>query len=193
MYLFFDTETTGLPNSWSAPASQTTNWPRMVQLACLLYETNGTLVESRNFIIKPEGYTIPKDATDIHRITTERAMQEGVDLKTSLIDFQNLVSQATFLVAHNIDFDEKIIGAEFHRKLGNDPLPKKKRFCTMKNPMIIHFCAIPPKRNGSYKWPKLSELHYKLFKKQFEEAHDASVDIAATAKCFFALKEKGVI
>ena len=44
-----------------------------------------------------------------------------------------------------------------------------------------------------YKWPKLSELHYKLFKKGFDEAHNAAVDINATAKCFWELKRIGKI
>ena len=193
MYLFFDTETTGLPQNWNAPASQTSNWPRMVQLACLLYETNGSLVESRNFIIKPENYTIPYDAAEIHGITTERALKEGVDLKSSLTDFQDLVSQATYLVAHNMEFDEKIVGAEYHRKIGSDPLTGKRKFCTMKSPAVISYCAIPPLRYGSYKWPKLSELHYKLFGAYFDEAHDASVDIQATARCFFALRKNNII
>ena len=32
-YLFFDTETTGVPQDYKAPSSDTDNWPRMVQLA----------------------------------------------------------------------------------------------------------------------------------------------------------------
>lgn len=54
-----------------------------------------------------------------------------------------------------------------------------------------NFCAI----NGAYgyKWPKLSELHYKLFRTNFDEAHNAAVDITATAKCFWELKKRGVL
>lgn len=193
MYLFFDTETTGLPADWNAPASQIHNWPRMVQLACLLYEPTGTLVDSRNLIIKPENYTIPAAATAIHGITTERALSEGVDLKESLLDFQDLISKATLLVAHNMEFDEKIMGAEYYRKMGKDPLIGKKKICTMKHPAVIKYCAIPPIRFGNYKWPSLAELHYKVFGSSFNDAHDASVDILATAKCFFALKQNRII
>ena len=39
------------------------------------------------------------------------------------------------------------------------------------------FCAI--QGPYGYKWPKLSELHFKLFRTHFEEAHNAAVDIAA--------------
>ena len=28
MYLFFDTETTGLPKRWNAPVTDLENWPR---------------------------------------------------------------------------------------------------------------------------------------------------------------------
>lgn len=48
------------------------------------------------------------------------------------------------------------------------------------------FCAI--KNYCGNKWPKLSELHTKLFGTDFEEAPDASVDIKATARCFSELK-----
>ena len=44
-----------------------------------------------------------------------------------------------------------------------------------------------------YKWPKLSELHIKLFGEDFKEAHNASVDINATAKCFWKMRKIGLI
>ena len=193
MYLFLDTETTGLPDNWNAPASNFNNWPRMVQLAYLLYDTNGQLVESENFIIKPNGYTIPSDSSRIHGITTQKAISEGIEIEIALSEFQTMLSKATYLVAHNMEFDEKIIGAEFYRLKNSDPLVSKAKFCTMKNSSIISFCSIASNKYGSYKWPKLSELHYKLFGTNFEDAHNASIDIQVTAKCFFALRKKGII
>jgi hypothetical protein len=53
------------------------------------------------------------------------------------------------------------------------------------------YCQIPG--NYGYKWPKLSELHYALFGKGFVEAHNAAADINATVKCFWRLKELGVL
>ena len=193
MYLFFDTETTGLPNNWNAPVSDTGNWPRMVQLAILLYEPNGSLAESKNYIIKPEGYTIPSDVSQIHGITTERALREGIELSNVLSTFEALAAKATSLVAHNMEFDEKILGCEFLRITGREPLSSKQKFCTMKSPNILRYCALPPLRYGSYKWPKLSELHYKLFGSYFDNAHNASVDIQVTAKCFFELRKRKII
>ena len=53
------------------------------------------------------------------------------------------------------------------------------------------FCAI----QGPYgnKWPKLKELHEKLFGTGFDEVHNAALDIQATAKCFWELKRRGII
>lgn len=193
MYLFFDTETTGLPANWNAPVSNSRNWPRMVQLACLLCDEEGTILEERNYIIKPEGYTIPSQVVRIHGISTERANREGVDLAMVLTDFQSLCEKATYLVAHNMEFDEKILGAEYHRKIGKNPLISKPKLCTMKQPSIIQYCAISPIRYGSYKWPSLSELHYKVFGTSFSDQHNAAADIKATAACFFELKQRQII
>jgi DNA polymerase III epsilon subunit-like protein len=106
-----------------------------------------------------------------------------------LQDFQSLINQAEYLVAHNMSFDEKIVGAEFLRNRMPDGTSTKKKICTMQS--TTNFCAI--EGPYGYKWPKLSELHYKLFGTGFEEAHNAAVDINATAKCFWELKRLGKI
>ena len=189
MYLFFDTETTGLPRNWKAPVTDLKNWPRLVQLAFLFYDSDGNRISGGDFIIKPEGFTIPYDVSKIHGITTERASREGHSLLYVLETFDNLISQATYLVAHNMAFDEKIVGAEFLRNGMQNSISVKRKICTMEK--STNFCAISGPYG--YKWPKLSELHYKLFRSGFEEAHNASVDINATAKCFWELKRLGKI
>ena len=187
MYLFFDTETTGLPQNWKAPVSNLNNWPRLVQLAYLHYDAQGNMINNGDYIIKPEGFTIPSNVSKIHGITTERAIKEGHELKTVLQDVKSLIDEAEVLVAHNMSFDEKILGAEFLRMGMKNPIPAKQKICTMER--TTAFCAI----NGQYgyKWPKLSELHRKLFRCDFDEAHNAAVDITATAKCFWELRRIG--
>jgi DNA polymerase III subunit epsilon len=189
MYLFFDTETTGLPRNWKAPVTDLNNWPRLVQLAYLLYDSDGNQISGGDFIIKPDGFIIPADVSRIHGITHERALIEGQPLNSVLQHFNLLIEQANWLVAHNMSFDEKIVGSEFLRNGMKNSIPAKNRICTMER--TTNFCAIP----GPYgnKWPKLSELHYKLFKTNFEEAHNAAVDISATAKCFWELRRLGKI
>ena len=188
-YLFFDTETTGLPKNWEAPISDFNNWPRLVQLAYILFDEEGNVIEEDSFIINPEGFIIPIEASRVHGITTDRAISEGVSLEYVLDAFQKLIKKSEYLIAHNIAFDEKIIDAEFLRNEYHNLISSKKKICTMEK--TTNFCAI----NGpyGYKWPKLSELHYKLFKYNFEEAHDASVDIKVTAKCFWELRNRNII
>ena len=189
MYLFFDTETTGLPRNWKAPVSDLTNWPRLVQLAWLTYDDTGNKLDGKSHIIRPEGFNIPTEASRIHGISNERALDEGIALQTVLDEFQNLVFQSGVLVAHNMSFDEKIVGAEFLRNNMVNIVASKPKICTMEK--TTNFCKI----NGpyGYKWPKLSELHSILFGIDFEEAHNAAVDIEATAKCFWELKRRNIL
>jgi DNA polymerase III subunit epsilon len=189
MYLFFDTETTGLPRNWKASVTDLDNWPRMVQLAFLLYDKNGNKISGGDFVIKPEGFTIPTDSSRVHGISTERALREGKLLMSVLQDFQSLIYQSEYLVAHNMSFDEKIVGAEFLRNRMPDSTSKKRKICTMQS--TTTFCAIDGPYG--YKWPKLSELYFKLFGTGFEESHNAAVDINATAKCFWELRRIGKI
>ncbi len=189
MYLFFDTETTGLPKNYNAPASNLKNWPRMIQIAWVLCDKNGNRIETSTNIIKPENFIIPKEASNIHGITTEKAIEEGRNLKTVLSEFNDLVEQSDFIVAHNISFDEKIIGAEFIRNSITNNFDTKNKICTMKS--ATDFCKI--KGYYGYKWPTLSELHIKLFGEDFEGAHDALADILATEKCFWKLRSKKIV
>ena len=189
MYLFFDTETTGLPRNWRAPVTDLNNWPRMVQLAYLYCDREGNQLSSGDYIIKPEGFVIAPDVAQIHGISTERATLEGVPIGPVLQSFYELAADAEVLVAHNINFDEKIVGSELIRAAMPNILPSKRKICTMES--STDFCAI----KGPYgnKWPKLSELYFQLFGMVFDEAHNAAVDIQATAKCFWELKRRGVI
>jgi DNA polymerase III subunit epsilon len=188
-YLFFDTETTGLPENYKAPSSDLDNWPRIVQIAWILKDENATLNE-RTCIIFPNGFEIPKSATAIHGITTKMACEMGHPLKNVMACFSRDLMAADIIVAHNLSFDIKIVGAEFLRTEVKNDLTKKSICCTMQS--STEYCELPGKHYG-YKWPKLSELYYKLFDETLKDGHDAMIDTEACAKCFFELKRLGVI
>jgi DNA polymerase III epsilon subunit-like protein len=191
MYLFFDTETTGLPINWKAPVSDVDNWPRVTQLAWQVYDEDGKLIRERCNLIKPDGWEIPKEAFFIdNNMSTERCEREGVRMLDILEDFVEQVGNADYLIAHNMAFDDKVIGAEMIRAnlaFGSEP----KKVCTMQE--SIDFCKIPPFKWGNYKWPKLIELHEKLFNEGFDGAHDALADVKACARSFFELKKRSII
>jgi DNA polymerase III subunit epsilon len=191
VYLFFDTETTGLPKRFDADISDVDNWPRMVQLGFVACDDSGKTLESGDLIIKPEGFTIPEEAARIHGITTERALAEGIPLSDALDKFVDSLDQASVLVAHNMSFDESVIGAELYRLgLSSDieTLKEIEKICTMRSTTDI--CRIPKAGYGrGYKWPTLSQLHWKLFAREFDGAHSAYKDAEACARCFFKLRE----
>jgi DNA polymerase-3 subunit epsilon len=188
-YLFFDVETTGIPKNWKASYKDIENWPRLVQIAWLLYDEHENILESKSEIIKPEKFLIPKSASDIHGITTEYAIQVGKELNEVLTNFNIVLEKSNFVIAHNINFDKNTVGAEFYRLYNFNPLSNMKSICTMERSTNI--CKI--EGSFGYKFPKLEELYYHLFHQNIENAHDAMVDTKATAKCFFELKRKNLI
>ena len=191
MFLIYDTETTGLPKDYKAPLTDSENWPRMVQISWQLHDELGELIEVKNYIIKPEGYEIPYAVVKVHGITTERAQKQGVELSMVLDEFNQTLKKAKFVVGHNIEFDNNIIGAEFHRKKIGTPLFERKVIDTKTE--STEYCAIPGGKGGKFKWPKLEELHKILFGEKFDMAHNAAADVEATARCFLELVRLNVI
>ena len=192
MFLIFDTETTGLPKIENAPLTDFDNWPRMVQLAWQIHDQKGRFVEAHNYLVKPEGFEIPISAKMVHGISTEHAAKYGKPLAEVLDLFLQSAAKATHLVGHNIDFDLNVLGCEFLRLKGENPLPNwpKVDTCTEKTAL---FCQIPGGKGGKFKLPRLGEIHHLLFGEGFESAHNASADVEATARVFLELVRRGVL
>ncbi len=186
--LFLDTETTGLPSRWNAPYNE---WPRMVSLAYMLCEDNGKVIDQMELIIKPEGYTIPKEASDIHGITQIIAEQQGNDLQMVLIKLLTLVEIADLIVFHNQSFDVGIItGEQMRMGFGKSEYissQKPKIFCTKES--SINILKIPGSRGG-YKWPSLAEL-CAFCGVENKGAHNALNDVEATKECYFYMVNQG--
>ena len=191
MYLVFDTETTGLPLNYRAPLTDFNNWPRMVQIAWQIHDIKGDLIEVKNYIIKPEGFTIPYNSEKIHGISTELAHKKGLPLKEVLSFFTEALNSVEFIIGHNISFDNNIVGCEFLRSEMVNVLESKTSIDTKEE--STDFCQLPGGRGGKYKWPNLSELYNKLFGENFAEAHNASADVEATTRCFLELIRLSVI
>jgi len=184
-FLIFDTETTGLPKNYNAPIEDLDNWPRLVQLAWEIHNKEGKLIAAKNHIVKPEGFTIPYGSEKVHGITTQKALEDGKDLKEVMQEFSEDVKNSFLVIGHNIEFDLNILAAEYLRLGLENPLKNTPQLCTKLE--STDFCQLPGGRGGSYKWPTLFELHKRLFDEEFDEAHNASADVAATARCFLEL------
>jgi len=183
MYLFFDTETNGLPKTWAAPINDTDNWPRIIQFAMVLFDEHGTLIDSYLTLVKPDGWKVPEEPFWLEKgYTTSKLEESGLPMIHGLEKFCELMYQSKYLVAHNIAFDRPIVICEMERYKVKYHGRKPGLICTMKGTQ--HMFG---------KWPKLIDLHKHLFGVEFDGAHDALEDVFATARCFFELKRRGFI
>lgn len=185
LLLFFDVETTGLPTSRDASYLETEEWPRIVSISWAMYTIDSDLVFQRNHIIKPEGFTIPYESTRIHRISDEYARKHGEDMLDILVSFETDIAarKPSKIIAHNMAFDKNVVMSEYVRAGMETTLEEIEAYCTMTE--TTHYCQILRPYKDEYKWPKLEELHKKLFGISFENAHDAATDVRACARCYF--------
>jgi DNA polymerase III subunit alpha len=186
MYIVFDTETTGLPKNFDLPYTDTDNWPRCVQIAWQLHDDMGRLIEAKDYIVSPNGFDIPYDAERIHGISTALAEKLGTPLEFVMDKFNEALSKAEFIVGQNVGFDVNVLGCEFVRLDKSTPLHSMPVLDTCTE-FTADLLKLPGGRHGRYKLPNLTELHQYLFNIPFSEAHNATADVEATARCFFEL------
>ena len=190
-YLLFDVETTGLPKKRYASLNDYSNWPNIVQLAWGVYNIDGECLKIRNYIIKPDNFVIPIESTRIHNISQEIAEQKGVDLINVLKEFIEDTESVEYLIAHNLEFDYKVLLCELNRNNMKSNISCLRKICTMQ--CSTDYCKLGELKHNKYKWPKLSELYYVLFNKHAEGLHDALVDIEICNLCFQELRTKNII
>jgi len=191
---FYDTETTGLP-LFSEP-SEDPRQPHIVQLAAILVDLDSKkTVQSIDLVIKPHGWVITPEITEIHGITQEYAMDVGVsedDAASILIDMVG----NRLRIGHNEQFDARIIRIAAKRYFGEvvaDTWKSGEAECTAR--LSTKLCNLPPtekmiaaKKNFN-KTPNLTEAYTHFFGKGFDDAHTAMADVLACRDVYFAVKE----
>jgi DNA polymerase III epsilon subunit-like protein len=157
--LIFDTETTGLPKSRNPASDGPNNWPHIVSISWVMFDTEtNTIVKQENHLIKPNGWVIPAESTGIHGITHEHALENGVELSRVMQKFLNEICDG--IVAHNINFDMNVLINAIRWDLGLEIPVFPTTFCTMN--MSRNICKLPGKY-GKFKSPKLKELYFHTF------------------------------
>lgn len=198
MILFYDTETTGLPD-FKSP-SDAPHQPHIVQIAALLVDPE-TRVERAaiDLIIAPDGWAIPAEVAAIHGITTEIAKRAGVSERVAIDLFTDLRGAATIEVAHNIAFDRRIVRIAMLRHLGMTREEIEgdeggvERYCTMKASTGLVNC--PPTARmlaagfTKPKPPKLAECVKHFFGEDLTGAHNALADVRACTRVYFYLQD----
>jgi DNA polymerase III epsilon subunit-like protein len=203
--LFLDTETTGLI-LYKEP-SEDPRQPHIVEIAALLHDDAGQLVETFHAIVRPDGWTIPDDVAEIHGITTERAMDEGIPEAEALSLFLELHTRADIRVAHNESFDARILRIAIKRYGAGetqedrdalaDAFKAAPKYCTCNSAKPIMRLPATEKMVASgkghwFKPPTMQEAHTHFLGKPFDGAHGASADAKACAAVYFAMNPAAV-
>lgn len=186
--LFYDTETTGKADMKGSPTD--TGQPYLVQLGAVMLDYNGNIHAQVDLTVKPDGWIIPPEATDIHGISHELAEKTGVPLRTVMSVFSNLCKQSTIISAHNLDFDELIALIQYHKLGVSHSMDHLQKVCTMK--YATDQIKIPsPYRKGQFKWPSLEEASKFYLGKSVSGAHKAMNDCIALVNIFAEMKKRG--
>lgn len=175
---------------YSKPAEDVDNFPRISQLSYNLYDEKQTLIKSVNNYVYPDGWAFPDEPFFKENADINKNVKLGLPIKNVLQEYIDDRLASKYCIAHNIGFDTKVIRSEMIRAGLNIEFTAKK-VCTMAS--STKYCNIPKQSGKGLKWPKLDELHSKLFGVGFEGAHDSQGDVFATAKCFFELLRIKVI
>jgi DNA polymerase III epsilon subunit-like protein len=191
--LVIDTETTGLPTFtpsrgfYNPRRFDKYDSSRMASVSWnLLDEKTYETVSKSDYYIKPDGFDIPPESTQIHGITTEFAEQNGVPIRVvfdALMDLFNKYNVTT-LVAHNLPFDLNVSVSECFRYGYDDVaniIQNLARFCTMIQGRNILKLS---------KRPKLAELYRELYNEDIVNAHTAEYDTLYCSKCYVALMQR---
>ena len=184
--LVIDTETTGLPdfNKRASDPSQ----PHIVQFAALVLDNDNKETHAFCSIVRPDGWSIPAEASAVHGITDEVAREKGIAESTVAMMFLSMMEKASVLVAHNLQFDKFIMRVACRRHgFMTDEMDQWWKafptFCTMR--ASTNICKIPQANGYGYKWPKLKEAASLLLKEKVQEGHhDALEDVRACARLY---------
>jgi DNA polymerase-3 subunit epsilon len=231
--LVFDTETSGLPqkthNSFNKQKEhekkmlsisefkkkdniwlkEIEKYPSIIQLAYILYDTdnpNDTKIYNK-YINLPETVEISEDSQKIHGISREKINSldpfSKAYIQDSLKEFMVDFKEADIVVGHNVDFDRRMIIAEFIRLSKDLNMPhireimKDENFeCTQE--ITTPICNLKtkfeyidpetgiPKYVYRIKTTKLIEAyeHYFGYKPDSQYMHDAIIDVAVCLRVY---------
>lgn len=104
----FDLETTG-KNPLEA---------RIVTASILYIEPNGTISDTREWLVDP-GVEIPEGAAKIHGITTEHAQEHGRPAEVGISEIMTVLTDYSKagvpIIGHNLSYDLTVLAAEVYR------------------------------------------------------------------------------
>lgn len=184
--LCYDTETTGVVDPI-----------HLVELGAVLIDEAGTERASVSLIVRPDGWTIPEAAARVHGITNDVALRLGVPLVVAIAALTNLWAVATVRVAHNLEYDDRVVDAALTRLGRPSQVRRPPGVCTKE--LAAPVLNLPPTERmiaagygNKPKSPSLKECVKHFFDEdQVIGAHGALADARACARVYLALKAGG--
>tara|TARA_Y100000780_G_C13691663_1_gene419799 strand:+ start:2375 stop:3016 length:642 start_codon:yes stop_codon:yes gene_type:complete len=193
--LVFDTETTGLPtNKYESKKHKWYKyWGHIVQISWILYDSEKhKILDMSDYIINiSKDIELPESSVKIHGITRTDMEIYGQQMKEVLPKFIDVLNMCDCIVGHNIAFDINMVRAEFLRRGCVDYflLVNKPFHCTMKE--NINYCKLEVTTYTGrkyFKYPKLMELHKKIYDNIPENLHNSLIDVIVCLRCYLKLK-----
>tara|TARA_R110002073_G_scaffold264089_1_gene427127 strand:- start:1773 stop:2972 length:1200 start_codon:yes stop_codon:yes gene_type:complete len=142
----------------------------MVSIAIVVYNDDHTENSCYSAIVKPTDFKV--EATEIHGISHETAVTQGVDFIDIYYIFADIFSQCSVVVAHNLKFDVHVLESECLRH--GLVMPCFTGICTLHMARTMFMEPVN----------KLGVLYKKFFNAELEGAHDAMVDTRACARLY---------
>lgn len=196
LIVVYDTETTGCVRGtdYTNP-----NMPFLASIAAVLYDDKAhRIVASINSMVQPDGWTMPEEAGKVNGLTNEVLQQLGVPAPALLPTCVALLFKADLRVAHNVDFDSKVIAAALWRHIIREDSEETAHktiekwfalpsYCTMRESESIVKAL---NKRGQLKYPKLTEAYKFFFDRELDRAHSANADTVAALEIYLALKKQ---
>lgn len=196
MLLFYDTETTGLPDR-HLPEDHP-HQPHLLQFAARLVDPETRrCVGEVHLIVRPDGWTVPRKVEELTGITAADASRFGVSEATIARLIAGLMPVLSLRVAHNDAFDFAIVRTALlrHNATQTEALWRAlPAYCTKERASPI--CNLPPTERmiaagfTKPKDPRLEEAHQILLGVGFDGAHNALADVQACERVYWHLIDR---
>ena len=131
MYLIFDCSGIDKPKSYKAPFSDTFNWPRIIHMSWIILDKELKPIDDYDHVIIPEGFSFTKQIAKRCHIDQEDIDNKGAPIEDVLKGFEQSLEKVEYVLAHNMNFNENTLAAEYLRKGIQHSLFRKERICLM--------------------------------------------------------------
>lgn len=189
MYCIFDTETSGLFDF--KKRADEGGQPRLASIAMLAVDDDLNLVAATSVLVRPDGWRMSEEAVRINGLSQQLLETHGVPVQEVLWRYAEEIRRGTVMVAHNAQFDTKMMRGEFRRAGMADLYDETRTICTMRT--LTDICRIPKATGRGYKFPKLSEAVSQLLLRDHANAHGALPDAMACLDLLRWIKVNGTM